>query len=148
MSIRGLWFQGSSTIKIQLGVLVLFKTDVISIIISSTCNLFSPIYSWKTICKMSCIQSDFSKINAIDQFDLIFFYWFVPSVNRHTVLIYRTCAYIIVYLVDVFMDIVVILCVIWFSWISPSYLNVPQKLYSTSIINVNNKNSTLCSHHF
>jgi hypothetical protein len=46
MSIRGLMFQWSSTIKIQLIVLIWSKTDLI-IIISLKMNLFLPWYSWK-----------------------------------------------------------------------------------------------------
>jgi hypothetical protein len=45
MSIRGLLFQWASTIKIQLGVLVLNKVDLI--IISLKIILFLPWYSWK-----------------------------------------------------------------------------------------------------
>ena len=44
-SIRRLLFQWTSTIKIKLSVLVLYKSDLI--IISLTINLFSPWYSWK-----------------------------------------------------------------------------------------------------
>ena len=44
-STRGLLFQWASTMKIQLGVLVWNKADII--IISLKMNLFSPWYSWK-----------------------------------------------------------------------------------------------------
>ena len=43
MSIRGLFFQWSSTIQIQLSVLVLYNVDLV--IISLNINLFSPWYS-------------------------------------------------------------------------------------------------------
>jgi hypothetical protein len=45
MSIRGLLFLSTSTIKIQLSVLVLYKGDLI--VISLEINLFSPWYSWQ-----------------------------------------------------------------------------------------------------
>ena len=45
MSIRRLLFQWTSTIKIQLSMLVFCKADLI--IISLKINLFSPLYSWK-----------------------------------------------------------------------------------------------------
>jgi hypothetical protein len=45
MSIRELLFLSTSTIKIQLSVLVLYKGDLI--IISLEINLFSPWYSWQ-----------------------------------------------------------------------------------------------------
>jgi hypothetical protein len=47
MSTRGLLFQWSSTIKIQLSVLVKYKADLI--IISLKINLYSPWYSWKIV---------------------------------------------------------------------------------------------------
>ena len=47
MSTRGLLFQWASTMKIQLGMLVLYKVDLI--IISLKINLFSPWYSWKIV---------------------------------------------------------------------------------------------------
>ena len=45
MYTRGLLFQWTSTIKIQLSVLVLYKADLT--IISMTINQFSSWYSWK-----------------------------------------------------------------------------------------------------
>jgi hypothetical protein len=45
MSIRGLLFQRTSTIQIQLSVLVKYKTDII--ILSLIFNVFSPWYSWQ-----------------------------------------------------------------------------------------------------
>ena len=45
MSIRVLFFQWASTIKIQLSMLVWYKVDLI--IISLKINLFSPWYRWK-----------------------------------------------------------------------------------------------------
>ena len=47
MSTRGLLFQWASTMKIQLGMLVLYKVDLI--IISLKINLFAPWYSWKIV---------------------------------------------------------------------------------------------------
>ena len=47
MSIHGLLFQWASTIKIQLSVLVWYKTDLI--IISLKINLFLAWYSWKIL---------------------------------------------------------------------------------------------------
>jgi hypothetical protein len=44
MSLRGLLFQWTSTIKIQLRVMVWYKADLI--IISLKINLFSPLYRW------------------------------------------------------------------------------------------------------
>jgi hypothetical protein len=45
MSTGGLLFQWASTMKIQLGVLVKYKADLI--IIPLKINMFSPWYSWK-----------------------------------------------------------------------------------------------------
>jgi hypothetical protein len=47
ISIRGLLFQWSSTIKIQLSMLVQYKADLT--IISLKINLFLPWYSWKIV---------------------------------------------------------------------------------------------------
>jgi hypothetical protein len=46
MSIRGLLFRWTSTMRIQLSVLIYYKADLI-IIISLKIDLFSPWYSWK-----------------------------------------------------------------------------------------------------
>ena len=45
MSICGLLFQWASTMKIRLSVLVLYKVDLIIILLKI--NLFSPWYIWK-----------------------------------------------------------------------------------------------------
>ena len=47
MSTRRLLFQWTSTIKIQLSMLVFYKADIIIIIILLKCNLFLPWYDWK-----------------------------------------------------------------------------------------------------
>ena len=52
MSIRRRLFQWASTIKIQLSLLVLYKTDLI---ISLKINMFSPWYSWK-ISELQCFS--------------------------------------------------------------------------------------------
>ena len=44
ISTHGLMFQWTSTIKIQISLLIYYKTDII---ISSKCNMFSPWYGWK-----------------------------------------------------------------------------------------------------